>query len=587
MPPRKLGRPLPADPVARFVVLMNAEARRLGLRDTVYRTPHGLDEPGAHSSARDVLTLARAGHGLADLQRARAAAHRHHPRAPPAGEQHAAAALRRARRRQDGAHRPGRLEPRRERRSQRHAALRDPARRARRGAPRPRHRAPPRLGLRPLQARAARARGAVVRPRGRRAHRSPPGASRSRSIRASSVGERVVLPRRLDRRVQRGRAPRLRRAAQRARRDRPRSAGRRPRGRRPSRARAVAALAPDPEAVPGHPKIPARVRRAASRRACHVFDGHAQRSDRQDPARREPPDRPPAPLRAGRPAGGRQGHQRRARAARARPAGRRDRARRRPGRRHDRRGPDDAAGSCTSSCASPTSRARARSCSTPPGTHVATEVVEYGPVVRPDELEAFSSAYSYLLGGSDAVVLAGSLPREVPEDWYATALREARRQRVFTVLDSEGEPLRLGLGGEPDLVVPNQMEAEELVGFEFETTQDLVLALEQIVEMGARGVVITRDDGALALVREAGRPLLPARDDPAARGRLARRRGRRAAGGPARLAPRRAPVRRGAALCGGVRCRKHPARAARHARFPRGAAALGARRRGRARSRQA
>jgi D-alanyl-D-alanine carboxypeptidase (penicillin-binding protein 5/6) len=38
---------------------MNAEARRLGLDDTAYRTPHGLDEPGAHSSARDVLELAR------------------------------------------------------------------------------------------------------------------------------------------------------------------------------------------------------------------------------------------------------------------------------------------------------------------------------------------------------------------------------------------------------------------------------------------------------------------------------------------------------------------------------------------------
>ena len=143
----------------------------------------------------------------------------------------------------------------------------------------------------------------------------------------------------------------------------------------------------------------------------------------------------------------------------------------------------------------------------PAGTQVATEIVEYGPVVRPDELETFGTAYSYLLGGSEAVVLAGSLPRDVPEDWYATALREARRQRVYAVLDSEGEPLRLGLGGEPDLIVPNQMEAEELVGFEFESVQDLVVALEQIVEMGARSVVITRDDGALAYVRESGRPL--------------------------------------------------------------------------------
>lgn len=56
---RALHRRLPATPVARFVLLMNAEARRLGLVDTVYRTPHGLDEPGAHSTAHDVLTLAR------------------------------------------------------------------------------------------------------------------------------------------------------------------------------------------------------------------------------------------------------------------------------------------------------------------------------------------------------------------------------------------------------------------------------------------------------------------------------------------------------------------------------------------------
>jgi serine-type D-Ala-D-Ala carboxypeptidase (penicillin-binding protein 5/6) len=43
----------------RFVALMNAEARRLGLRDTHYVRPDGLDAPGHVSSARDVLRLAR------------------------------------------------------------------------------------------------------------------------------------------------------------------------------------------------------------------------------------------------------------------------------------------------------------------------------------------------------------------------------------------------------------------------------------------------------------------------------------------------------------------------------------------------
>jgi serine-type D-Ala-D-Ala carboxypeptidase (penicillin-binding protein 5/6) len=42
-----------------FVRLMNRRARELGLRNSRYRNPIGLDEPGAYSSARDLVTLAR------------------------------------------------------------------------------------------------------------------------------------------------------------------------------------------------------------------------------------------------------------------------------------------------------------------------------------------------------------------------------------------------------------------------------------------------------------------------------------------------------------------------------------------------
>ena len=104
--------------------------------------------------------------------------------------------------------------------------------------------------------------------------------------------------------------------------------------------------------------------------------------------------------------------------------------------------------------------------------------------------------------GATTVIFAGSLPRRVPEDWYAAALREARKLKLSTVLDSEGEPLRLGLAGEPDLVAPNQQEAEELVGFEFEGDQDFTVALDAIAEMGVRNVIITRTSGCFALVRD-------------------------------------------------------------------------------------
>lgn len=44
---------------AAFVAAMNAKAKRLGLADTQYTNPDGLDAAGHYSSARDVLYLAR------------------------------------------------------------------------------------------------------------------------------------------------------------------------------------------------------------------------------------------------------------------------------------------------------------------------------------------------------------------------------------------------------------------------------------------------------------------------------------------------------------------------------------------------
>lgn len=42
-----------------FVALMNARAEELGLEETQFANPHGLDAPGHQSSARDLLALAR------------------------------------------------------------------------------------------------------------------------------------------------------------------------------------------------------------------------------------------------------------------------------------------------------------------------------------------------------------------------------------------------------------------------------------------------------------------------------------------------------------------------------------------------
>jgi 1-phosphofructokinase family hexose kinase len=131
-----------------------------------------------------------------------------------------------------------------------------------------------------------------------------------------------------------------------------------------------------------------------------------------------------------------------------------------------------------------------------------TEINEWGPAVRPGELEILLEKLRYLTQDAEFVVFAGSLPRDVGDDFYAEAARELARRHIPTVLDTEGEPLRLGVEAEPFLVSPNQVEAEALVGQEFHDEEDFRLALDGIAEMGARNVLITTEEGALALLRE-------------------------------------------------------------------------------------
>ena len=130
-----------------------------------------------------------------------------------------------------------------------------------------------------------------------------------------------------------------------------------------------------------------------------------------------------------------------------------------------------------------------------------TEINEWGPQVQPEELAMLMEKISYLARAADLVVFAGTLPREVDDSFYAEAVRELNRRNVRSVLDSEGQPLRLGVEAEPFLVSPNQREAESLVGQEFRDDEDCMMALDRIADMGARNVLITSETTSFGLFR--------------------------------------------------------------------------------------
>jgi 1-phosphofructokinase/tagatose 6-phosphate kinase len=135
-----------------------------------------------------------------------------------------------------------------------------------------------------------------------------------------------------------------------------------------------------------------------------------------------------------------------------------------------------------------------------PTEGITTEINERGPALTASETEQVVERILYLAQGASICAICGSLPRGVPMELYGRLVEELRKLGVRTVLDCEGEPLRLGTRAGPDLVSPNVTEAEELVGHEFADDDDRIAGLRDIVRLGARDAIITYESGCLALV---------------------------------------------------------------------------------------
>jgi 1-phosphofructokinase family hexose kinase len=139
-----------------------------------------------------------------------------------------------------------------------------------------------------------------------------------------------------------------------------------------------------------------------------------------------------------------------------------------------------------------------------PTTGVHTEINERGPAVSAHDLELFRDKLLYLCQGASMCVFAGSLPRGVPPDVYAGLIRELKKLGVTTIVDTEGEPLRLAARAEPDIISPNELEAEELVGHEFNDIDDRCHAVAEMTRLGPGEAIMTVSDGCYAYVLENG-----------------------------------------------------------------------------------
>jgi len=132
-----------------------------------------------------------------------------------------------------------------------------------------------------------------------------------------------------------------------------------------------------------------------------------------------------------------------------------------------------------------------------------TRIDAPGPRISQKELERFTRKIKNIYPRPDLIVVGGSLPRGIPGNIYYNIVMEAKRYRVRTILDAEGQWLAEGIKAKPYLIKPNVHEAEELLKRRLSTEDAIIKAALELVRKGIQVVVISRGkDGIIAASRK-------------------------------------------------------------------------------------
>lgn len=105
---------------------------------------------------------------------------------------------------------------------------------------------------------------------------------------------------------------------------------------------------------------------------------------------------------------------------------------------------------------------------------------ERGPAIQAHELAEFWNLLPELLYAARWLAVGGSLPPGVPASVYADVVAFARSHGVRVMVDGDGEAMRLALEAGPDVVKPNEDEAERLLGVSIASRDDAISAVRQL-----------------------------------------------------------------------------------------------------------
>lgn len=132
-----------------------------------------------------------------------------------------------------------------------------------------------------------------------------------------------------------------------------------------------------------------------------------------------------------------------------------------------------------------------------------TEINGQGPDISAAALDRLFAKLDQLREG-DVLVLAGSIPRSLPDDIYQRILRRLDGRGILTAVDATRDLLCAVLPYRPFLIKPNDRELGEIFGRTLTTDAEIEDCARQLQTRGARNVLVSMAGAGSLLVDETG-----------------------------------------------------------------------------------
>ncbi|MFD1851492.1 1-phosphofructokinase [Oceanobacillus bengalensis] len=131
-----------------------------------------------------------------------------------------------------------------------------------------------------------------------------------------------------------------------------------------------------------------------------------------------------------------------------------------------------------------------------------TEINGRGPTITNEEADRLLRKLSELKE-DDVVILSGSKPPSLPEDFYQQLIKRISGSNATFVIDTTGKDLETALSYKPLLIKPNTVELSDLFNVDLKKQEEIIPYGKKLLELGAEHVIVSMaGDGALLFTSE-------------------------------------------------------------------------------------